>query len=72
VPGRDWRNAHALDHYVGSCLHGDQHEEEMAAGRIGRHAIITGGSRGIGAVVARVLGAEGARLTLLGRDRTPS
>jgi NAD(P)-dependent dehydrogenase (short-subunit alcohol dehydrogenase family) len=34
----------------------------------GRHALVTGGSRGIGAAVARLLAQEGARLTLLGRD----
>ncbi|HZO95714.1 MAG TPA: SDR family NAD(P)-dependent oxidoreductase [Candidatus Baltobacteraceae bacterium] len=36
----------------------------------GRHALVTGGGRGIGAAIATALGAEGARLTLLGRDRT--
>jgi NAD(P)-dependent dehydrogenase (short-subunit alcohol dehydrogenase family) len=37
----------------------------------GHHAIITGGGTGIGAAVARALGAEGARLTLVGRRREP-
>jgi NAD(P)-dependent dehydrogenase (short-subunit alcohol dehydrogenase family) len=36
----------------------------------GRHALVTGGGRGIGAAIATALAAEGARLTLLGRDRT--
>jgi len=34
----------------------------------GRHAIVTGGSRGIGAAIARALAAQGARVTLMGRD----
>ena len=33
----------------------------------GRHALVTGGGRGIGAAIAAVLAAEGARVTLLGR-----
>lgn len=34
----------------------------------GRHAIITGGGRGIGAAIARALASQGADLSLLGRD----
>jgi len=34
-----------------------------------RHAVVTGGARGIGAAIARMLVAEGARVTVLGRDR---
>jgi NAD(P)-dependent dehydrogenase (short-subunit alcohol dehydrogenase family) len=34
----------------------------------GRHVVVTGGSRGIGAAVARELAERGARLTLVGRD----
>ena len=34
----------------------------------GRNVLITGGSRGLGLVLARQLGAEGARLCLLARD----
>jgi 3-hydroxybutyrate dehydrogenase len=34
----------------------------------GRHALVTGGVRGIGAAVTRALLAHGARVTILGRD----
>jgi NAD(P)-dependent dehydrogenase (short-subunit alcohol dehydrogenase family) len=34
----------------------------------GRHAVVTGASRGIGAVVADALAAEGARVSLFARD----
>lgn len=34
----------------------------------GRHALITGGARGIGLACAQALGARGAAITLLGRD----
>ena len=35
---------------------------------IGKHAVVTGASRGIGLAVARTLQAHGARLTLMARD----
>src|SRR5215208_1400563 len=35
----------------------------------GKHAIVTGGSRGIGAAVAAEFVARGARVTVMGRDR---
>jgi NAD(P)-dependent dehydrogenase (short-subunit alcohol dehydrogenase family) len=37
----------------------------------GHHAIITGGGTGIGAAIARALGAEGARISLVGRRLGP-
>ena len=36
----------------------------------GRHAIVTGGGRGIGAAIAAALAGQGARITLMGRTRT--
>lgn len=41
----------------------------MSAALTGKHALVTGGGRGIGAAIATELAADGARLTLLGRDR---
>jgi NAD(P)-dependent dehydrogenase (short-subunit alcohol dehydrogenase family) len=38
------------------------------AGLAGRHAVVTGASRGIGAVIAAVLAGEGVCVSLLGRD----
>ncbi len=37
----------------------------------GQHALITGGGTGIGAAIAQWLGAEGAKLTLVGRRAGP-
>ncbi|HUN72641.1 MAG TPA: SDR family oxidoreductase [Steroidobacteraceae bacterium] len=41
---------------------------ETAAGLRGRHAFVTGASRGIGAAIAAALAAEGVRVSLVGRD----
>ena len=36
----------------------------------GRHALVTGGSRGIGLAIATALAGDGARVTVLGRDES--
>lgn len=41
---------------------------EKKSALAGRHAVVTGGGRGIGAAIARTLAEEGARITLMGRD----
>lgn len=41
---------------------------DTAVGLTGRHALVTGASRGIGAVIAAALVADGVRVSLVGRD----
>ena len=41
----------------------------MPEGLRGQHAVVTGGGSGIGAAIACALGAEGAQVTVLGRNR---
>jgi 3-hydroxybutyrate dehydrogenase len=45
-------------------------QPEPIASLAGRHALITGGGRGIGAAIAAALAKSGMQLTLLGRERT--
>lgn len=50
----------------------DAHERGRGLGwATGRHALITGGGSGIGAATARMLAAEGAKVSLLGRRIGP-
>ncbi|HEY6253867.1 MAG TPA: SDR family NAD(P)-dependent oxidoreductase [Candidatus Angelobacter sp.] len=37
----------------------------------GKHAVVTGGARGIGAAITRALAAHGAKVTMLGRSPAP-
>ncbi len=46
--------------------------EQISQALAGRHAVVTGGARGIGASVTRALVAHGAKVTMLGRSAAPS
>ena len=43
----------------------------MTQSLAGRHALVTGGGRGIGAAIAEALSAAGAKVTILGRNAEP-
>lgn len=45
------------------------HPPSAAGSLAGRHALVTGGGRGIGAAIARALLVQGAKVTITGRDR---
>jgi NAD(P)-dependent dehydrogenase (short-subunit alcohol dehydrogenase family) len=45
--------------------------EQSSQALTGKHAVITGGARGIGAAVTRTLAAHGAKVTMLGRSAAP-
>jgi NAD(P)-dependent dehydrogenase (short-subunit alcohol dehydrogenase family) len=45
--------------------------EQTSQALSGKHAVVTGGARGIGAVVTQALVAHGARVTMLGRSAAP-
>lgn len=45
--------------------------EQFSQALAGRHAVVTGGARGIGAAVTRALVAHGAKVTMLGRSSAP-
>src|ERR1700683_2900229 len=52
-----------------SATRGPDGGTRMSSGMLaGRHAVVTGGGRGIGAAIALALAAESARVSLLGRD----
>jgi NAD(P)-dependent dehydrogenase (short-subunit alcohol dehydrogenase family) len=46
--------------------------EQSSQALAGKHAVVTGGARGIGAAVTRALVAHGANVTMLGRSASPS
>lgn len=46
--------------------------EQISRALAGKHAVVTGGARGIGAAVTRMLAAHGAKVTMLGRSVAPA
>ena len=45
--------------------------EQLSQALADRHAVVTGGARGIGAAITRMLAAHGAKVTMLGRSSAP-
>src|SRR5437899_11796781 len=45
--------------------------EQNSQALAGKHAVVTGGARGIGAAVTRALAAQGVTVTMLGRSAAP-
>ena len=45
--------------------------EQISQALVGKHAVVTGGARGIGAAVTQVLVAHGAKVTMFGRSAAP-
>src|SRR5438876_7536451 len=73
-PGKDalsdYREKKARATYIPALHAGSAMRRTMSQSCIGRVAIITGASRGIGQAIAIRLAAEGAKVALLGRDET--
>ena len=46
--------------------------EQISSALADKHAAVTGGARGIGAAVTRILAAHGAKVTMLGRSPAPA
>ena len=46
--------------------------EQISSALSDKHAVVTGGARGIGAAVTRILAAHGAKVTMLGRSERPA
>jgi len=62
-------NAAAAAHASHSAASGTPHDAPAGKPLTGRHAVVTGGGKGIGMAIARHLLAHGAAVTLVGRDR---
>ena len=54
---------------VGAALAVEARRARQAADLDGRVALVTGGSRGLGLLIARELGEQGAKVVLLARDQ---